>query len=68
LEHNNNNNEVKEALNALIFAVMFLTLFVILLPVAVKLMDGRAGKALYGVLTVGAVAVAFRLRAVARRM
>lgn len=61
-------SDVKDVLHTLVFAVMFLTLFVILLPVLIRAMDGAAGKAAYGVLTAGAAAVAWRLRAVVRRM
>jgi hypothetical protein len=61
-------DDVKSALNTLIFSVMFLLLFCLLLPVLVKVLDQTAGKALYGVLAAGAVWVAVRLRALSRRM
>ena len=47
---------------------MFLTLFVLVLPVLIKTLDGPAGKAVYGVFAAVAVAAAFRLRQIARRM
>ena len=61
-------NDVKEILHALIFAVLFVMLFVILMPVLLKFMDARAGKIAYALLAAGAVALALRLRALARRI
>jgi phosphoglycerol transferase MdoB-like AlkP superfamily enzyme len=61
-------DDVKEVLHSLIFAVMFGLLFLILLPLVVKLIDERTGKILYGALAAGAVGVAIRLRFVARKI
>jgi hypothetical protein len=62
------NNDVKEVLNALIFSVLFVMFFVILMPVLLKFMDARAGKIAYALLSAAAVALAVRLRALARRI
>jgi hypothetical protein len=59
---------LKDAVHSLIAVVMFLTLFVLVLPVLIKTLDGPAGKAVYGVFAAVAVAAAFRLRQIARRM
>lgn len=59
---------IKDAVHSLIAVVMFLMLFVLVLPVLIKTLDGAAGKAVYGVFAFGAVAAAFRLRQIARRM
>lgn len=52
----------KKAFQAVIFALMYVILFLILLPPVINLLDERAGKILYGILVAGAVGVAFRLR------
>ncbi len=49
-----------------VFSLLYVILFLVLLPPLIKLLDGRAGKILYGVLTAGAVAVALRLRFLSR--
>jgi F0F1-type ATP synthase membrane subunit b/b' len=53
---------IKKAFQAVIFALMYVILFLILLPPVINLLDERAGKVLYGLLVAGAVGVAFRLR------
>jgi len=60
--------KIKSAFETLIFSLLFLILFVILIPPLIKLLDIRQGKILYGVLVAGAVAVAFRLRSLGRRL
>ena len=59
---------LKDAVHSLIAVVMFLTLFVLVLPVLIKTLEGTAGKAVYGVFSLGAVIAAIRLRQIARRM
>ena len=61
-------NDVKDALQTLILTVMFLLLVVLLMPVLIKILDGRAGKALYALTAGGAVFFALRLRALVRRI
>lgn len=61
-------NDMKDALHFLILTLMFLLFFVLLMPVLIKTLDGRAGKALYAALACGAVFFALRLRSLARRI
>lgn len=56
----------KSALQAVVFALLFILLFLILLPFVVKSLDEPSGRILYGVLSLGALLVAFRLRALFR--
>ena len=60
--------KTKSILQTLIFAVLYLILFIILLPPLIKLMDEKLGKILYGVLVAGAVLVALRLRLLSRHL
>jgi hypothetical protein len=59
---------IKSALTTLTFAVLYLILFVALLPALLKILDQRPGRVLYGVLVGGAVVLALRLRTVSRRL
>ena len=59
---------LKPVIQTLVFAVLFLILFVLLLPPLLPLLGQTAGKAVYGVSVLGAVAVALRLRQLARRL
>jgi hypothetical protein len=56
----------RKLLQTLVFAVLYAFLFLILMPPLLRVMDQSWGKALYGVLVAGAVAIAFRLRALLR--
>ena len=60
--------KVKTCLQALIFSFMYAILFLVLLPVLLKIMDQQNGKILYGVLVAGGLAVALRLRFLSRRL
>jgi hypothetical protein len=60
--------QTKSAFQAVIFSILFVLLFLILLPAVVKLLDETWGRVLYGVLVLGAVGVAFRLRLLAKRL
>ncbi|MGQ0645513.1 MAG: hypothetical protein ACT4O3_08485 [Elusimicrobiota bacterium] len=59
--------ETKRAVHSLIFAVLYLLLFVILLPPLIRVLDQTWGRVLYGAMVAGGVAVAFRLRHIARK-
>jgi hypothetical protein len=59
---------LKIVVQSLITAVLYLTLFVTLIPPLLRILDTPNGKALYGVLLVGAVLVALRLRHLSRRL
>ncbi len=52
----------KSSLQSIVVALLYILLFLILLPTAIRFMDERWGQVLYGVLALGAVLVAFRLR------
>lgn len=56
------NPNAKRLLQTLVLAVLFLLLFVILLPPLLTLLHETVGKVLYGILVAGAVALALRLR------
>jgi hypothetical protein len=58
---------IRTVLQNLIFAVLYLILFVILLPSLIRLLDQTAGKIAYGVLVAGGVGLALRLRQLSRR-
>jgi hypothetical protein len=60
--------QTKSAFQAVIFSILFVLLFLILLPAVVRLLDETWGRVLYGVLVLGAVGVAFRLRLLAKRL
>jgi hypothetical protein len=60
--------EIKSSFQAVIVAVLYVMLFVILIPPLIQLLDERWGKVLYGVLVAGAVIVAFRLRFLSRHL
>lgn len=59
---------LKPVIQTLVFAVLFLILFVLILPPLLPLLGQTAGKTLYGLFVAGAVAVALRLRHLARRL
>lgn len=59
---------IKHSFQNLIFAVLYLILFLILMPPLIKLLDERVGRVLYGVLVAGAVLVALRLRFLSRHL
>ena len=61
-------SKIRSAIQSLIFAVLYLTLFIILMPALVKLLDIPAGKILYLSLVLGALLVAVRLRYLAGRL
>ncbi len=58
--------KIKRGVQTVIFGLLYVLLFLILMPSLIRLLDDRWGKILYGVLVAGAVGVAFRLRAVSR--
>ena len=60
--------KVKSGFHAVIFSLLYVILFVILIPPLIKVLDERQGKILYGALVAGAVLVALRLRFLARHM
>ncbi|HRY29268.1 MAG TPA: hypothetical protein P5079_04435 [Elusimicrobiota bacterium] len=59
--------QTRKAFQEIIFALLYIILFLVLMPPLIRLLDDLWGKILYGVLVAGAVAVAFRLRALSRR-
>ena len=58
---------VKTVLHTLIFSVLYLLLFVIVLPSLLRILDHASGKILFGVLVFGAVGLAIRLRQLSGR-
>lgn len=59
---------LKSLVHTLVFAVLFLILFVMLLPPLLHVLNRPEGRAVYGVFVAGAVAIAFRLRVLTRRL
>ncbi|TXH26015.1 MAG: hypothetical protein E6Q99_05190 [Elusimicrobia bacterium] len=59
---------VKALLHTLVAAVMYLLLFLIVLPPLMEILGRPAGRALYGLLVVGGVAFGFRLRTLAKKL
>lgn len=53
---------IKKTVQTIIFVLLYIILFVILLPPLLKMMDQPMGKILYGVMVVGAIGIAVRLR------
>lgn len=60
--------QTRSALQTIVFSLLFVLLFLILLPAVVKLLGETWGKILYGVLVAGALGVAFRLRLLSQRI
>lgn len=60
--------QVRSVLQSLIFAVLYLLLFVIALPYLLRVLDQPTGKIAFGVLVAGGVGVAIRLRQLSRRL
>ena len=58
----------KHLLHALVVAVLYLVLFVIAMPALLKALDKTVGKIIYGILVVGGVGVAVRLRQLLHRL
>ena len=59
---------VKSLLHTLVFAVLFLILAVIVLPVTIKTLDRPVGQSIYGVMVVVGVLLALRLRQLAAKI
>jgi len=59
--------EIKQAFQVIIFSLLFILLFLILMPPLMGFIQERWGKILYGVLVAGAFFVALRLRLLARK-
>jgi hypothetical protein len=59
--------ETKRSLQAVIFCLMYVILFLILLPPLIRRLDDWVGKTLYTVLSVGAIALALRLRYLSKK-
>lgn len=59
---------IRNAFQVVIFALLYIILFLMLMPPLLKLLDSPAGKILYGVLVAGAVLVALRLRLLFRQL
>ena len=57
---------VKKSLQAMFISLLYIILFLLLMPALLKVMDQTWGKLLYALLALGAVAVAFRLRALSK--
>lgn len=60
--------KIKPLLQALVVAVLYLILFVIITPTLLKVLDKPFGKVVYGILVLGGVGVAVRLRHLAHRL
>lgn len=58
----------KLLLQALVVAVLYLVLFVIVTPPLLKVLDKTFGKIIYGILVLGGVGVAVRLRQLFHRL
>jgi hypothetical protein len=58
----------KLLLHALVMAVLYLVLFVVVMPALLKVLDKTVGKIIYGILVVGGVGVAVRLRHLLHRL
>ena len=58
----------KNGFNIVIFSLLYIILFLILIPPLIKMLDDVWGKIFYGVLVAGAVVVAFRLRSLSRNL
>ncbi len=58
---------VKKVLHTLIFSILYLLLFVIVLPPLLRVMDQLPGKIGFGVLVGGGVILAIRLRQLSQR-
>ncbi|MBK8870556.1 MAG: hypothetical protein KBD85_05420 [Elusimicrobia bacterium] len=60
--------KIKPLLHALAVAVLYLVLFAIVTPPLLKVLDKPFGKVVYGILVLGGVGVAVRLRHLLHRL